>query len=45
MTHFPEILEVRNCFQALASRADNKRVPAQRRRGTGRDDKEHYGTG
>lgn len=28
VTHFPEILEVRNCFQALASRADNKRVPS-----------------
>jgi len=28
VTHFPEILTVRNCFQALGSRADNKRVPS-----------------
>ena len=28
VTHCPEILKVRNCFQALASRADNKRVPS-----------------
>ena len=27
-THFPEILKVRNAFQALASRADNKRIPS-----------------
>lgn len=28
VTHFPEILTVRNAFQSLGSRADNKRVPS-----------------
>lgn len=28
VTQFPELLKVRNCFQALGSRADNKRIPS-----------------
>lgn len=28
VTHYPDILKARNCFQALGSRADNKRVPS-----------------
>ncbi len=28
VTQFPEILKVRNCFQALGSRTDNKRIPS-----------------
>lgn len=28
VTHYPEILKVRNCFQSLGSRADNKRIPS-----------------
>lgn len=28
VTHFPEILKVRNCFQSLGSRTDNKRIPS-----------------
>lgn len=28
VTHFPEILKVRNAFQALGSRTDNKRIPS-----------------
>lgn len=28
MTHFPEVLTERNAFQAVGSRADNKRIPS-----------------
>jgi hypothetical protein len=28
VTQFPELLKVRNCFQALGSRADNLRIPS-----------------
>ena len=28
VTHLPETLKVRNCFQSLGSRTDNKRVPS-----------------
>ena len=28
VTHYPEILKVRNCFQSLGSRTDNKRIPS-----------------
>ena len=28
VTHFPEVLKVRNCFQSLGSRTANKRIPS-----------------